>query len=199
MIEACVSVVDLQTGVLVRRFSSPDPEDELRHLALGQDTIFAIRARLGPEGADFDLQRAIEATEDDLTSDPGASYLPSAPLFFGPGDQTKQLADRVPEAHLRQGLSVEYDAQNDEFIASYPSSHRLMVFSGRSGRLRHSLDTRTLGLEYPRGIAMLPDGTHYAVAGFWENLHIFERGTHRHQKALGHKAMLYGHSHMTAA
>ena len=41
------------------------------------------------------------------------------------------------------------------------------------------LDTRTVGLRYPCGMTFLPDGKHYAVTGHWENMFVFERGTHR--------------------
>lgn len=73
-----------------------------------------------------------------------------------------------------------------------------MVFSGTTAKPR-AIDTRTLGLDNPCGIALLPDGQHYGVAGYWRGLHVMARGSHRPIRALSHPPVLYGHSHMTAA
>lgn len=200
VVEPSVSVVALDSGALVARYLAPDPETELRHLSLGRDgQVFGIRCRLGAEGADAPWQRRIGATEADRTADPGASYLAAAPVMATPGrTRAATLAPDEDPAHLRHGLSVEYEPEHDEFIASFPSSHRLIVFSGRDGRVRRSIDTRALGLDYPCGVTLLPGRDHYAVAGYWQGLHLFERGSHRHDRRLGHGAMFYGHSHMTA-
>jgi len=191
-------VLDLRSGALVARHMSTDPEHELRHLALGGDSILAIRARLGDEAADDGFQSALGEQPRDITAEPGESYLPAAPLLLSPRF-VRSLDQTAPEADLRHGLSVEHDPVHDEFIASFPSSHRLIVFDACSGAVRRSLDTRTLGLRHPSGIALLPDGRHYAVAGYWRGLHVFERGSHTHQRRLSHNPVLYGHSHMTAA
>ncbi|MHA6324303.1 DUF1513 domain-containing protein [Roseivivax sp. CAU 1753] len=195
-----VTVIDIASGALVDAYRTDDPDMELRHIALGAEgRILGIRARLAPEGADRALQRDLGDGPKDITAEGATAFLPAAPLLFHAGAQDGQpLAQGRPEAELRHGLSVEYDPRHDEFIASFPSSHRLMVFDGRTGRLRHSIDTRAHGLRYPCGIALLPGQDLYAVAGFWENLLMFRRGTHRPERALSHRPLLYGHSHMTA-
>jgi len=125
VIEACVTVIDLRSGALMARHRSTDPEQELRHMALDDNgTILAIRARLGPEGADNALQVAIGANGRDETADPGETYLPAAPLLFSKGRAMgKTLAQGQRASHLRHGLSVEYDATHDEYQPALISTH----------------------------------------------------------------------------
>ena len=84
-------------------------------------------------------------------------------------------------------------------LASYPSSHQLMIFDGPTGGILERLDTRTVGMRYPCGITLLPDGAHYAVTGHWENMFVFERGSHRLVRELCRYPMFFGHSHITSA
>lgn len=74
-----------------------------------------------------------------------------------------------------------------------------MVFDGPTGRIVHRLDTRTVGMRYPCGITLLPDGRHYAVTGYWENMFVFELGSHRLVRELCLYPMFFGHSHITSA
>lgn len=74
-----------------------------------------------------------------------------------------------------------------------------MVFDGATGAVAKVHDTRTIGLRFPCGITMLPDGVHYAVTGHWENMMVFERGTHRLVRDLCCYPVFFGHSHITAA
>ena len=110
-----------------------------------------------------------------------------------------RMGDAESTRYMRHGLSIRYDAVHDEAIASYPSTHQLMVFDGASGALSKRFDLRTVGLRYPCGVTFLPDGKHYAVTGFWENMFVFERGTHRLVRELCLYPMFFGHSHITAA
>ena len=48
-------------------------------------------------------------------------------------------------------------------------------------------------------MTFLPDGKHYAVTGYWENMFVFERGTHRLVRELCLYPLFFGHSHITAA
>jgi hypothetical protein len=198
VVEACVTIVDLESGALVARHRSTGPEVELRHLALAADGgLFGIRVRLGPPGSE--AAGAGPQPETDLTADPGEVYLPAAPLLVVAGAAGVTAGSGTEPDHLRHGLSVEYDPAADEFIATFPSSHRLMVFDARSGDLRQDIDTARLGLQYPCGLALLADGQTYAVAGYWQDVMLFQRGSHRPLRRLTRHPVLYGHSHMTAA
>ncbi|WP_210165721.1 DUF1513 domain-containing protein [Hoeflea sp. BAL378] len=199
--EACVTILDMNDGKLVDKRVTDRRRTELRHLAAGKlDRIFAIQARLGSEA---DLARELEpdreAQDEDITSEPGMSYMSAATLKMARGRAPRSMGSRGDIAEMRHGLSIRYDARHDQAIASYPSAHRVMVFDGASGAVLQSIDTRKMGLRFPCGITLLPDGVHYAVTGYWENLFVFERGSHR----LNREACLYptffGHSHITAA
>lgn len=74
-----------------------------------------------------------------------------------------------------------------------------MAFDGATGGMVKRLDTRTVGLRYPAGITLLPDGEHYAVTGYWENMFVFERGSHRLSRDLCLYPLFFGHSHITSA
>lgn len=203
VVEPSVTVVDLASGDLVDRVAVPDPHLELRHLALGRDgKVFAIRAHQAAAGAAAAWLRAIGDDPAALPVDPnpGVAYLPGHPVLVEPGrGGVTVLAKDQPEAHLMEGLSVEYDPQHDEFIAIFPSSHRLMVFDAAGG-LRQSIDMRGRGLIRPSGLALLPGSDLYAVAGYWQGLLLIARGTHRVVTRLDSAApVVGGHSHMTAA
>ncbi len=198
--EACVTIIDMDSGKLVDKRVTDRRRSEMRHLAAGSlDRIFAIQARLGSE-ADLarELGRDRQIDGEDISSEPGIAYMSAATLKMGKGKRPRRMGNRRAVADMRHGLSIRYDAGNDQAIASYPSAHRLMVFDGASGEVIHSLDTRKIGLRFPCGITLLPDGVHYAVTGYWENLFVFELGSHR----LNREACLYptffGHSHITA-
>ncbi|WP_156174376.1 DUF1513 domain-containing protein [Hoeflea sp. IMCC20628] len=199
--EACVTIIDVDSGKLLDKRVTNRRDSELRHLAAGAlDRIFAIQARLGSE-ADLarDLGHEREAYGEDITSEPGIAYRAAATLKMAKGKAPRQMGGRRDTAEMRHGLSIRYDAKHDQAIASYPSAHRLIIFDGASGAVLQSFDTHKMGLRFPCGITLLPDGVHYAVTGYWENLFVFERGSHR----LNREACLYptffGHSHITAA
>lgn len=192
--EACVTIIDMRSGKLVEKIVTDRHQTEVRHLAAGRlDRIFAIQAKLG--GPDFaHLDEA-----EDITSEPGIIYRPAATLKLAKGRSPRDLATPAATAQMRHGLSIAYDAMADEVIATYPSSHRVMVFDGGSGALIRNTDMRSLGLRYPCGVTLLPDGRHYAITGYRENLFVFERKSHRLNREMCLYPTFYGHSHITAA
>ena len=102
------------------------------------------------------------------------------------------------ELLCRQGQSILYDPRHDEVIATFTSSSTLIVFSGADGAVRSLVRTEPHGVRNPRGLALHPDGRHYAVSGDWDNLLLVERGTHAVASARTIFLPLYGHSHIAA-
>lgn len=202
VVEASITVIEVSSGKLVDKKKTGAGRTELRHLAAGSlDRIFAIQSTYGSEREDAG-QRSADgiAYEADQTSDPGLHYLTAATLKYDA--RTKKLSkmgDRQANKLMQHGLSIRYDERHDQALASYPSAHQLMVFDGATGGIVKRIDTRALGLRYPCGITLLPDGAHYAVTGHWENMFVFERGSHRLMRELCRYPMFFGHSHITSA
>ena len=202
VVQASITVVEVSSGKLVDKRITGRGATELRHLAAGRlDRIFAIQARYGSDHADA-RQNAGEdvAYESDISTDPGYNYMAAATLKY---DAARKRLTKMGDANatrlMRHGLSIRYDDKHDEAIATYPSTHHVMVFDGATGSVSNVLDTRTVGLRYPAGLTFLPDGRHYAVTGHWENMFVFERGTHRLVRELCLYPIFFGHSHITAA
>ncbi len=202
VVEASITVVELSSGKLVDKRMTGRGHVELRHLAAGRlDRIFAIQALYGDDPQESG-ERAGDAVayEADITTDPGLNYLPVATLKYDASTRMLgKMGDRAANRVMRHGLSIRYDEKFDQAIASYPSAHQLMVFDGETGRIEKRFDTRTVGLRYPCGITLLPDGIHYAVTGHWENLFVFERGAHRLVRELCLYPVFFGHSHIASA
>ncbi len=198
--EASLTVVDLDSGALVARRLSPDPGVELRHLALtGAGGVFAIRVRLAPAGADARWTGSGPHPGPDRSADPGEAYLPAAPLLFpDPAAEAIVCATAAEADAQRHGLSVEFDPVADEILATFPSSHRVMAFDPATGRVRRQIDMAALGLPFPCGLALLPDGQTYAVAGRDRGLAVLRRGSHRLVSRARIRLPIHGHSHMTA-
>lgn len=202
VIEASITVIETASGKLVDKQITNAKDTELRHLAAARhDAVFAIQARQGDSKADAgqNADRKV-AYEADITADSDAPYLSAATLACsGSGQPPRPMGDDKTAALMRHGLSIQYDALHDEVIASYPSTHRVMVFDAASGEALKVIDTSTMGLRYPCGVTFLPDGKHYAVTGYWENLFVFERRSHRLVRDLCLYPMFFGHSHICAA
>lgn len=200
VVEASVTIVDLASGALVEKHPATEPGIELRHLTVTPDArAFAIRVRLGQTGDDRRYLDPEVAEEADITADPGQCFLPATPLLFHAGTPAGVACGDATVADLmRHGLSVKYDADHAEVIATFPSAQRVMVFDAETGALKRAIDTAALGLRYPCGLALLPDGVHYAVTGYWQGLFVFTRGAHEVQRELCHYPMLFGHSHIAA-
>ena len=199
--EACVTIIDMASGKLIEKQVTGRADTELRHLAAGsRERIFAIQARLGdPQAGAAELSGESVAYEADMTGEAGLAYLAAPTLKLAQGATPREMGGRRARADQRHGLSIVYDARADQAIATFPTSHRIMVFDGASGEVLRNIDASRMGLRYPCGITLLPDGAHYAVAGYWENLFVFERGTHRLQRDLCLYPTFFGHSHITSA
>lgn len=199
LVEPSVTIVRLSDGALVKKLKTGSKRRELRHLAArDQDTIFAIQAEVTKQAPGTSFGHTRKAlTEADPFANEGFGYLPAAPLRFDPRrERLVRLGGR--EAEMREGLSIEYDAQHDEVIASFSSSHRVGIFDGASGDLKHMIETDHLGLEHPAGVTILGDSGFYAVAGHWKNLFVFTRGSHELVREMCHYATFFGHSHIVS-
>lgn len=202
VVQASITVIEVSSGKLVDKKVTGKGSVELRHLAAGRlDRIFAIQALYGDDAQDArQLAGENVAYEADITTEPGYNYLAANTLRYdAAAGQLSRMGDAATRPLMRHGLSIRYDEIHDEAIATYPSTHRVMVFDGASGGIVRHHDTRTIGLRYPCGVTMLPDGKHYAVTGHWENMFVFERGTHRLVRELCQYPVFFGHSHITAA
>lgn len=202
VVQASITVVEVSSGKLVDKKVTGKGNVELRHLAAGRlDRIFAIQARFGSDKEDAALHKGENAAyEFDRTTEPGLNYAPAATLRYdATRSSLKKMGDTAANRLMRHGLSIRYDDRHDEVIATYPTTHHVMVFDGATGAVSRRYDTRTAGLRYPCGVTFLPDGKHYAVTGHLENLFVFERGTHRLVRDLCLYPMFFGHSHINAA
>ena len=183
MVQASITVVEVSSGKLVDKRVTGKGEIELRHLAAGRlDRIFAIQARYGSDHDDSRQLRGENiAYESDITTDPGYNYMSAATLKYDASrNRLTKMGDAKSTKLMRHGLSIRYDERHDEAIATYPTTHQVMVFDGATGAVSKSLDTRTVGLRYPAGVTFLPDGRHYAVTGHWENMFVFRRKAAAH-------------------
>ena len=142
VVQASITVVEVSSGKLVDKRVTGKGKIELRHLAAGNlDRIFAIQARYGNDHDDA-RQRAGDsiAYESDITTDPGYNYMSAATLKYDAASKRlTKMGDAESTRYMRHGLSIRYDEVHDEAIASYPSTHQLMVFDGASGGLSQAL------------------------------------------------------------
>lgn len=199
IVEPSIAVVSLKSGRLVEKYTSGSDSLELRHLCLAdREAIFAIQTGLGLPGADQAFRTGDRyAYEAELTGGDRSSYLPAPPVMVdrAAGAMTALgVAAALPQ--MRHGLSIEYDPEYNEVLATFPATHRIMVFDGTSGGLKRSIDCSAMGLDYPCGLIMLRDRRSYAVAGYWKNLFVLERGSHRVVRPLCRYTTFFGHSHM---
>jgi hypothetical protein len=200
-----LTLIELATGRLVHEVRNADPQLEVRHLAAHSlERLFAIQARMEAFEASQEAMRAWDdgVYEADVYSGgEDIGYLP-APLLryrFGPdGAHAKPILTENPLL-MRYGQSLVYDPVHDEVIASYPSRHAIIVFAGEDGRVRRVLRTDQLGLRQPRGVVLHPDGVHYAVSGYWQDVMVFTRGQHQPVPARHRRAVLFGHSHLAVS
>ncbi|MCR9139853.1 MAG: DUF1513 domain-containing protein [Alphaproteobacteria bacterium] len=202
VVEPSVTVIDIDSGRLAAKYASGSSSMELRHLCAHDfDTIFAIQTVLGLGEQDAAYHRSDPAAyAPDLTTRETESYLPAPILRVERASQSlRPLGSTEMQKLMRQGLSIHYEPTHQEIIATFPSTHAIMVFDAASGDLKHHIDGRTMGLEYPCGLVLLKDPRYYVVAGYWKNLFVFERGSHRLMRELCHYTTFFGHSHITAA
>ena len=100
---------------------------------------------------------------------------------------------------MRYGQTIIYDSEHDEAIGTFPSQNTVVVFAGDDGRVKRTIDTAALGLRQPRGIVLHPNGTHYSVSGYWQDIYAFRRGSHELDRDLCRYETLFGHSHCSVA
>lgn len=201
IVEPSVTLVGVESGRLEEKYAAPSTEAELRHLCVtASGDAVGITARLGLPDEDQAFRQGdafVYARE--LTAGENSSYLPAKPVRLDRASGAfAELGGPDVEPLMRHGLSIEYDAVHDEALATFPAAHRVMAFDGATGALKRSIDTAAMGLDYPCGVAVLEGSDFYAVAGYWKNLYIFERGGHGLRRDLCSYATFFGHSHMTA-
>ena len=198
IVEPCLVILELSSGRLVDKLSPPDRGYELRHLAAGGlERLAAVLVRRGSreEEATLLAGRSEVYEADSSTRDAGA-YLPGPLITFNAERRPAAASLALPPDPLlaRQGQSMAYDPLADEMLVTFTSSHAVGVFAGSDGRVKQVFSTEPLGLRYPRGIALHPDGVHYAVSGSWRDLTLFRRGTHAPARSI--YAVLFEHSHL---
>lgn len=201
-VEPCVTVLDAGTGELVAKIPGTQRMAEVRHVAaLGLGAILALQVRpTSFEDAQRTLFAADAVYEPDASEREGLGYLP-VPMLMGDASSGAGLASRPLEADTLRTIraqSIVADPAHDEFIATFTSSNTVGVI-GADGIVRRWIATDRLGLRWPRGIALLPDGVHYAVSGDWSNVFVFRRGSHELRREASSYETLFGHSHLAVA
>jgi len=198
-VEPCIAVVDVASGRVASRHVLQDRKRELRHVAAASlERIVGMATRTTTFE---DAQRRLAGAEGVYQPDPsdreGLGYVP-VPLVVWDATAGEAAATEViaPDATaMNRGQSVVYDPLHDEGLATFTTSNTVAVVGGE-GTLRRLIRTDRMGLRWPRGIALLPDGEHYAVAGDWENIFVFRRGTHELVRDRCRYDLLFGHSHI---
>jgi hypothetical protein len=195
--EPCIVIIELASGKLIEKLVPESSGVELRHLGGGgAGRLAGVLVRRGSvEEETALLGDRSEVYEPDSSVWDGGAFLPAPVAGFDKEGRWQALpADPLL---ARQAQSILYDPQSDEFIATFTSSHAVGVFGAADGRVKRTIQTDRLGLRYPRGLALHPDGMHYAVSGSWRDLLLFRRGTHEPAAGRAIYAVLFEHSHLT--
>lgn len=183
-----IAVIELASGKLMTWVDGVDGLAELRHLVAPRlNRIFAMTVRMGLGGSPN-----AELAEPEPNTDPPVRFLPSLPIRVANGRAMQLMTDQVSMA--RQGLSMVYDDRHDEVLATFPSSHCVVVFNGASGNLTKLIHTDALGLKWPCGLALSPDGSFYCVSGYWNGLLTLATSNHQVQSMVS-GPQWWGHSH----
>ena len=194
VIEPSLTIVEIASGRLAHKMMPSDPAFEIRHLAAPRrDRVFAIQAHMVLPDALPAAMASRDNVYDPDRSDGGVAYLP-APVLRG----STALAVKDPLL-TRQGQSIVYDPAHDQVIATFTSSHAVIAFDGASGLVKATIRTDRLGLRYPRGVALHPDGAHYVVSGSWSDLFTFRRADHQLARPRCRYETFFEHSHLTIA
>ncbi|RJF87386.1 DUF1513 domain-containing protein [Oleomonas cavernae] len=190
VVAPCATIVELSSGRLVDRIAGADPAVELRHLvAPSLDRIFGVTARVVPAAPGAGSER-------DPAAEPGLDYAPALPLKIVGRQARPLMADQADLA--RHGLSIAANPAADEILVTFPARHLIAVFDGATGNTRKLIRTDALGLHWPCGLALSPDGGSWYVTGYWEGIMTLRADNH----ALAGIAALpawWGHSHMVVA
>lgn len=204
VVEPSLTIVEIASGKLVHKVISPDTRFEVRHIAAPRrDRIFAIQGRLARFA---DTQTAMTAWpvvyEPDIwAAIEGYGYLPAPVLHYAQGAAgLEPRAVATPDPTLmRYGQSIIYEPAFDEVIGTFPSRHKVVVFDGATGAIKQVIDVGRQGLRQPRGVVLHPDGVHYAVSGYWQDIYVFKRGSHALDRDRCIYETFFGHSHMSVA
>jgi len=184
-----IAVVEIASGKLVTWIDGADPAAELRHLVAPRlDRIFGITARLALSGS----PQAVGLPPDPVALE-GISFLSSPPIQVKDRHAIR-LMNEQPSLS-RQGLSMAYDPDHDEVLATFPASHVVVVFNGASGEVTKVIHTLALGLQWPCGIARSPDGRRWYVTGYWNGLLTLTAGEHSIE-SITDRPVWWGHSHI---
>jgi hypothetical protein len=201
IVEPSAVIVDLANGSLIDKIETGSRDLELRHLCQSDAaTLIAIQVRTS-EQADELLHRLDEkvAYEIELSAD-DVAHLPAAVLLVRRSKrEIVELGTPEAQVLMRHGLSIAYDEQNAEVIATFPGSHHVMVFDASTGEIRRKIDCAVMGLEHPSGLAIVQGSDHYFVTGYWKNLYAFRRGTHELLRDLCTYTTFFGHGHIAVA
>jgi hypothetical protein len=198
VIEPSLTIVEIASGRLAHKITPSDPAFEIRHLAAPRlDRVFAIQAHMVLPDALPAAMASRDNVYDPDRSDGGVAYLP-APVLRGAVGGGGALAVNDPLL-TRQGQSIVYDPAHDQVIATFTSSHAVIAFDGATGAVKATIRTDRLGLRYPRGVALHPDGIHYVVSGSWSDLFTFRRADHQVVRPRCHYETFFEHSHLTIA
>jgi hypothetical protein len=201
ILEASLTVIELSSGRLVHKWLAPMKDAELRHVAAhGLDRVAAVAFRMGGEAEERALGAGRDGVfEPDILAEHGRVYLPAPVVMFAADRPGGGAVASMPEDPLlaRQGQSVAYDPAHDEMLVTFGTSHTLIAFAAGDGRVKDVLRLDRLGLRYPRGVVLHPDGEHFAVSGGWQGIHLFRRGTHAHVPARALHSVFFDHSHLS--
>ncbi|HUS52753.1 MAG TPA: DUF1513 domain-containing protein [Thermohalobaculum sp.] len=200
IVEPSVTVIEVASGKLLEKIVVPPQGAETRHLtAAGDDNLFVVQVAMGPPGTEATWKQKTPVARDRL-SQRGEVYLPSPLLRVARRDgRPMPLAQGEAAAFMRHGLSIVHDPAHDQIIATFPGSHSVMVADAASGAITHVLRTDSIGLRYPCGVALHPDGRRYIVTGSFENIYVFDRATHRLDHDACRYLPLFHHSHILVA
>lgn len=186
-----ISVIEIQSGKRVAWIDGID-NAEIRHLTGKRlDRIFAVTAQMAwadsPEAAGL---------EPDPGAEHGFEYLASPPIHIV-GDRVEQLmTDQV--SLTRHGLSVVSDPISDEVLMTFPATHRIAIFDGATGAMKKLIATDAMGLRWPCGAALSPDGSRWYVSGYWTGLLTMRTGSHLVESVCP-TPRWWGHSHTVIA
>jgi hypothetical protein len=201
--EPSLTIIELSSGKLVDKRLSPDLTAEVTHLAAHSlDRIASIRLVRGTR----EEEAKLFAGRDDIY-EPDSSSFDDGAYLPGPVDRFERARSgwasvaALPDdpTLARHGQSIVFDPVHDEMLTTFTSSHVVMVTDGETGALKRVVHADAFGLRYPRGVALHPDGEHYAVSGSWQDIVLFRRGSHEMVPERALRAVFFDHSHMTVA
>ena len=199
LLDPSITIVELVSGKLVERIRPDTPTAEVRHV-VGYDRarIYALQNRFVDRTAREKLMASVpDLYIPDFAAKEGRVHDALPVLHAGKDGFIERSTPDM--AHMVRPQSITYDPVHDDVIATFPGANRVIVFNGADGSLKRQIDTAaTGGLRLPRGLALHPDGEHYIVAGAYQDIALFRRGSHARVHDRSIYTLLFGHSHLTA-